>query len=64
MFFLWQSFISAYFFELCNRRRMVFCDGFTHHVYYLRNEYERYGQEVRLIEPILDVKIAAGFSST
>ncbi len=64
MFFLWQSFIPTRQRFLCNRRRMVFCDGLTHHVYYLRNEYERYGQEIRLIEPILDVKIAAGFSST
>lgn len=39
MFFLWQSFIPTVRRYLCNRRRMVFCDGLTHHVYYLRNEY-------------------------
>lgn len=28
--------------QLRNRRRMVFCNGLTHHVHYLRDEYEKY----------------------
>ena len=37
-----QPFISSRFCELRNRRRMVFCNGLTHHVHYLRDEYEKY----------------------